>query len=89
VAAAIIMPVIAASMANPQLAVLLATLLDSGACALPISGFPNALALSQKDSLGRPFLSTIDYLKTGVPVGIMAILLVNSVGNFLALMVGV
>ena len=86
VAAAIIMPVIAASSSTPQLAVLLATLLDSGACALPISGFPNALAFAQKDSLGRPFLTTMDYLTTGVPVGIMAILLVNSVGNFLALL---
>lgn len=88
VAAAIIMPVIASSGSHPQLAVLLATLLDSGACALPISGFPNALALSQKDSQGRPFLATTDYLKTGVPVGLMVILLVNSVGNFLALMMG-
>jgi len=83
------MPVIASSGIEPQLAVLLATLLDSGACALPISGFPNALALAQKDSQGRPFLTTMDYLKTGIPVGIMAILLVNSFGNFLALIVGV
>jgi len=73
---------------RPQLGVLLAVMLDSGACALPVSGFPNTLAFAQKDSFGKPFLNTKDFLKTGIPVGLMMVCLVNSIGNLLCIMVG-
>ena len=38
----------------------------SAGMGLPISGFPNINAVAQEDATGRPFVSTMDFVKTGL-----------------------
>ena len=90
-AAAIIMPVVASvgfTIGHTQIMTLLPVMLDSAACALPISGFPNTITFAQKNHDGDRYVTFRDYLKTGIPVGIMMLVLVNSLGYGLAVALG-
>ena len=87
-AAAIVMPVMATVgqvLEHPKMLILLTVMLDSAACALPISGFPNTIAFAEKNEEGDRYLNFKDYLKTGIPVGIFMLILVNSLGYGLAI----
>ncbi|KAF9927151.1 low-affinity phosphate transporter [Linnemannia zychae] len=77
VAALIILPIVAQIGAtlpdpHPRILVMGAGLICSAAMGLPVSGFPNMAAISQEDELGSPYLKTLDFLKTGVPMSVVA-----------------
>jgi len=85
VAAVIILPIVqqvGMSFADPHPRILVmgTGLVCSAAMGLPVSGFPNMNAVAQEDEMGQPYLKTADFLKTGVPLSILATLCVLSVG---------
>lgn len=65
---------------HPKLLVMGAALMCSGAMGLPVSGFPNMNAIALEDQTGKPYLSTLDFLRVGVPCSVATYLLVVSVG---------
>lgn len=93
VAALIILPIVAQVGAElddprPRLLVMGSALLCSAAMGLPVSGFPNMNAISIVDEIGRPYLSTSDFLKNGVPSSLLALLVVTTFGYLLMSIVG-
>lgn len=60
--------------------VLSCVLLDSAACALPVSSFPNVIAFGLRDENGKAYLQTKDYLLAAGPIEIAALLLMASLG---------
>ena len=51
---------------HPQLLVMGAGLMCSGAMGLPVSGFPNMNAVALEDQTGQNYLTTADFLKVGI-----------------------
>jgi di/tricarboxylate transporter len=90
VAAEIILPVVYSvgvaistnnhTASHATLLVLGAVLIDSGACSLPVSSFPNVQAFAVVDPQGKQYLGTLDFIKSGIIVGILEIALLMSVG---------
>ncbi|CAG8461974.1 13453_t:CDS:2 [Ambispora leptoticha] len=66
-----------------NLLVMASALMCSAAMGLPVSGFPNMNAIMMEDEMGVRYLTTKDFLKTGVPASILTMLLVVSVGYVL------
>eukprot|EP00736_Rhodelphis_marinus_P008619 Rmarinus@m.13607 len=62
-------------------------LMCSGAMALPISGFPNMTAISVESSTGAPYLDTKQFVKLGIPVSVIAMVLIVSLGYGMMLVV--
>ena len=70
----------------------------SGAMGLPISSFPNANSMataaavasagSDGVQVSRPILQTSDYVRTGFPMCLAVLLLVNTGGHWLAALYG-
>jgi len=97
VAAIIILPVIASvgcdlgggDCAHGHFALLVigAVLVDSGAMGLPVTSFPNAQCYSVKDSEGTPYLTALDYVKTGFPIGVLEVVVLMVIGYPLLLLV--
>ena len=52
----------------------------STAMGLPISGFPNMNAIMMEDEMGVRYLSTFDFVRTGVPASILAMISIVTVG---------
>jgi di/tricarboxylate transporter len=73
---------------HTKLLVMLTTMIDSGAMALPVSSFPNAQMYSETDKHGRQILAGSDFIKTGFLVGLLEVGVVISGGYFLMLAVG-
>ena len=48
--------------------------------ALPFSSFPNVNSLLIVDDFQKSYLTVQDYLKTGLPVSIVTIILISTVG---------
>ncbi|KAI8988118.1 SPX domain-containing protein [Mycotypha africana] len=93
VAALIVLPIVAevgSQLANPQprLLVMGTVLVCSAAMGLPVSGFPNMNAISQENELGKPYLSTKDFLKNGVPSSIFSTLCIATIGYGLMELIG-
>ncbi len=65
---------------HPQLLVMAAALMCSGAMGLPVSGFPNMNAIALEDQTGAPYLTTADFLRVGVPSSVATYALVVTVG---------
>ena len=65
---------------HPKLLVMGAALMCSGAMGLPVSGFPNMNAIALEDQTGKPYLTTLDFLRVGIPCSITTYLLVISLG---------
>ena len=65
---------------HPKLLVMAAALMCSGAMGLPVSGFPNMNAIALEDQTGKPYLTTSDFLKVGVPSSVITYGLVVTVG---------
>ncbi|KAF9101200.1 low-affinity phosphate transporter [Mortierella sp. GBA35] len=85
VAAVIILPIVqqvGMSFADPHPRILVmgTGLICSAAMGLPVSGFPNMTAISQVDSIGTPYLTNKDFMKTGVPLSVIATLCVITMG---------
>ena len=54
---------------------------------LPVSGFPNMNAISQENELGKPYLTTKDFLINGVPSSIFAMLCITTIGYGLMVLI--
>jgi phosphate transporter len=85
VAAVIILPIVqqvGMSFADPHPRILVmgTGLVCSAAMGLPVSGFPNMNAIALEDEMGIPYLKTIDFLKSGVPLSIVATACVVTIG---------
>ncbi|ORX74769.1 SPX-domain-containing protein [Linderina pennispora] len=85
VGALIILPIVAevgARLPEPhsRLLVMGAALMASGAMGLPVSGFPNMNAIMLEDTLGNPYLTTMDFFKAGIPSSVLAYFIIISVG---------
>eukprot|EP01062_Namystynia_karyoxenos_P083779 TRINITY_DN9715_c0_g1_i1.p1 TRINITY_DN9715_c0_g1~~TRINITY_DN9715_c0_g1_i1.p1 ORF type:complete len:730 (+),score=208.62 TRINITY_DN9715_c0_g1_i1:88-2277(+) len=59
------------------------TLMCSGGMALPVSSFPNMIAVAQQDQLGRPYIAAADFLTVGTMGTLLSWLVVNSLGYVL------
>lgn len=55
---------------------------------LPVSSFPNMNAISLEDPTGLNYVTTLDFLKVGVPSSIAAYLIITSVGYALMRLIG-
>jgi phosphate transporter len=60
----------------------------SAAMGLPVSGFPNMNAIMMEDEMGVRYLSTMDFIKTGIPGSALAMLSVVTVGYGLMSIIG-
>eukprot|EP00899_Mesostigma_viride_P017284 jgi/Mesvir1/25557/Mv01794-RA.1 len=92
VAAIIMMPLIVAigkeiSPLSAEVLVLLCTLADSAAMALPMTSFPNVNSLLVEDDYGVPYLRVVDFIKVGAPVSIMVVTAIATLGYSLAVFV--
>ncbi|KAJ2383224.1 low-affinity phosphate transporter [Coemansia sp. RSA 2611] len=65
---------------HSRLLVMGTALMASGAMGLPVSGFPNMNAIMLEDTLGNPYLTTMDFFKAGVPASVVAYIVIVSVG---------
>ncbi|KAF9548576.1 low-affinity phosphate transporter [Mortierella hygrophila] len=93
VAAVIILPIVqqvGMSFADPhpRLLVMGTGLICSAAMGLPVSGFPNINAIALTDSMGKPYLTTMDFVKTGVPLSVIAGVCVVTIGYGIMLAMG-
>ncbi|KAJ1903500.1 low-affinity phosphate transporter [Coemansia sp. IMI 209127] len=73
---------------HSRLLVMGAALMASGAMGLPVSGFPNMNAIMLEDTLGNPYLTTIDFFKAGIPSSVIAYAVVITVGYVVMFMLG-
>ncbi|KAI9358375.1 SPX domain-containing protein [Pilaira anomala] len=94
VAALIVLPIVAKigtelTDPNPRLLVMGTAFVCSAAMGLPVSGFPNMTAISQENSVGLPYLKTIDFLRNGVPCSILIMLCIVSLGYVLMEFTGI
>ncbi|KAH8553450.1 SPX domain-containing protein [Umbelopsis sp. PMI_123] len=85
VAALIILPIVQQVGLNlptphPNLLVMGAGLVCSAGMGLPVSGYPNMSAIMMEDPTGRPYLRTIDFIKTGVPASILSTIVIIFLG---------
>ncbi|KAG7900786.1 hypothetical protein KL905_002928 [Ogataea polymorpha] len=56
------------------------TLIASVGMALPMSGFPNSIAISMTDDLGKRYLSTSLFISRGVPISLAMFVVIITVG---------
>ncbi|KAK7203108.1 SPX domain-containing protein [Myxozyma melibiosi] len=85
VAALILLPIVAQvgqamDDPHPNLLVMGAALLCSGAMGLPTSGFPNVTAICTTDDQGRPYLTVSLFITRGVPASLIAYVVIISLG---------
>jgi len=83
VSAIILMPIIArigVSLQIPEVVVIGSAFAVSGAMALPFSSFPNVNSLHIIDDFHRPYLSVRDFVRAGLPMSIITVLLIASLG---------
>ncbi|KAF9163375.1 low-affinity phosphate transporter [Actinomortierella ambigua] len=85
VAAVIILPIVqhvgnSFADPHPRILVMGTGLVCSAAMGLPVSGYPNMNAISLEDEMGVAYLKTTDFLRSGVPLSIVATLCVISLG---------
>ncbi|RCI04746.1 low-affinity phosphate transporter [Rhizopus stolonifer] len=85
VAALIIIPIVQEvgqhlPVPHPNLLVMGAGLACSAGMGLPVSGYPNMSAIMLEDLSGRPYLTTKDFIITGVPTSIICTALVFTLG---------
>jgi len=62
------------ALGHAKLLVMTSIIMCSGAMPLPISSFPNLNTFSVEDSEGFQYLSTLDFVKTGIPCTILGYL---------------
>ncbi|KAJ2414317.1 low-affinity phosphate transporter [Coemansia sp. IMI 209128] len=65
---------------HSRLLVMGSALMASGAMGLPVSGFPNMNAIMLEDTLGNPYLTTMDFFKAGIPASVVAYFVIITVG---------
>ena len=85
VAALIIVPIVQEvgqqlPIPHPNLLVMGAGLACSAGMGLPVSGYPNMSAIMLEDPSGKPYLSTKDFIITGIPTSIICTVLIFTLG---------
>ncbi|PWY97005.1 SPX-domain-containing protein [Testicularia cyperi] len=65
---------------HPRLLIMSTALVASAAMGLPVSGYPNQIAVSMEDDLGDRYVGVKDFLRIGIPASIIATLIVGSLG---------
>ncbi|KAI3404921.2 PHO91 [Candida oxycetoniae] len=65
---------------HPNLLIMVSCFLCSCAMGLPLSGFPNIMAISMADEFGKPYLTVGTFITRGVPSSFVAFAIVVSVG---------
>jgi phosphate transporter len=55
----------------------------SAAMALPFSSFPNVNSVLIVDDFQRPYLTVGDFVKTGLPLSVICVLLISTFGYIL------
>lgn len=85
VAALIIVPIVQEvgqklPIPHPNLLVMGAGLACSAGMGLPVSGYPNMSAIMLEDPTGKPYLSTKDFIITGIPTSIICTILIFTLG---------
>uniref|UniRef100_A0A1D1Z7W3 Putative transporter C3B8.04c n=1 Tax=Anthurium amnicola TaxID=1678845 RepID=A0A1D1Z7W3_9ARAE len=93
VGALIILPIVARvgerlSNSHPNLLVMGSAFMCSAAMGLPVSGFPNMNAIMMEDEMGVRYLSAMDFIKSGIPGSVLAMLCVVTIGYVLMSLVG-
>ncbi|GAA5811670.1 hypothetical protein MFLAVUS_005111 [Mucor flavus] len=85
VAALIIVPIVMEvgqhlPIPHPNLLVMGAGLACSAGMGLPVSGYPNMSAVMLEDPSGKPYLTTKDFIITGIPTSIISTCLIFTLG---------
>lgn len=85
VAALIIVPIVQEvgqqlPIPHPNLLVMGAGLACSAGMGLPVSGYPNMSAIMLEDPSGKPYLTTKDFIITGIPTSIICTVLIFTLG---------
>jgi phosphate transporter len=83
VSAIILMPVITrigVSLQIPEVVVIGSAWACSCAMALPFSSFPNVNSLQIIDDFHRPYLGVQDFIRAGLPMSVISVLLIGTVG---------
>ncbi|KAI8646612.1 SPX domain-containing protein [Parasitella parasitica] len=85
VAALIIVPIVQEvgqhlPVPHPNLLVMGAGLACSAGMGLPVSGYPNMSAIMLEDPSGKPYLTTKDFIITGIPTSIICTVLIFTLG---------
>ena len=83
VAAIILLPIVskmAVTIGLPEHVVMGSAMAISAAMALPFSSFPNVNTLRIKDDFQTSYLTTLDFLKVGLPMSILTVLLISTLG---------
>eukprot|EP00981_Chlorochromonas_danica_P001007 scaffold233_cov174-Ochromonas_danica.AAC.47 len=86
VASLILMPIIASiglSLEIPQVLVIGSAFAVSAAMGLPFSSFPNVNSLLIVDDFQKPYLSVQDFLKTGILLSAISVVLIGTLGYLL------
>lgn len=65
---------------HPNLLVMGAGLACSAGMGLPVSGYPNMSAVMLEDPTGKPYLTSKDFIITGIPTSIVCTLLIFTLG---------
>ncbi|PWN51228.1 SPX-domain-containing protein [Violaceomyces palustris] len=65
---------------HPRLLIMATALVASAAMGLPVSGYPNQIAVSMEDDLGDRYVTVKDFLKVGIIASICATLIIGSMG---------
>lgn len=65
---------------NPVLLGMGAALAFSSGCALPFSSFPNVTCLLVTNDHGHKYLGVKDFVKSGLPMSVAAVLLICTLG---------
>ncbi|EPQ28079.1 uncharacterized protein PFL1_04406 [Pseudozyma flocculosa PF-1] len=65
---------------HPRLLILVTALVASAAMGLPVSGYPNQIAVSMEDDLGDRYVSVKDFLKVGIIASVCATLIIGTIG---------
>lgn len=73
---------------RPQILTFIITLMCSAGMGLPVSGFPNMVAIAQRSPDGKDYINTKDFCIIGIPCSIIVYLSIVSLGYGLMLPLG-
>lgn len=82
IASIILLPLaakIGAGIGHSRLMVMVINTVCTASIAVPVSSFPNLTATSVEDSRGKPYLTTVDFLKIGIPVTFISLVCICTV----------
>ena len=82
IASIILLPLaakIGAGIGHSRLMVMVINTVCTASIAVPVSSFPNLTATSVEDSRGKPYLTTVDFLKIGIPVTFISLVCICTI----------